>query len=503
MVVNIDKFIDESELGAISGGFGVAPISWSPEIVQDISGPPTLGTLPASSINTHDHPNGSTTGLKFEFTVPDDYDSGPLELQATYAMSTAVGNPNNQVVLSVGAEIADVTGGGIDTGSYPQSSVTVTTPDNLTTVTRTVTLLSIAQGDFATGDKVVFLSERLGGDGSDLHTGSFRLIDYMVIYDGQVAARASIHQVESFTDTAGTPAVSSNKSSFDTLDFQETFTHEQKFQFTVPDNWDGVSDFNVRFTFAMTSAAAANVRLDLSGDAANVVSGAITALPPATFIVPVPADTDVHRTTVVFSISGLNRNSGDPIVVEISRPSGDALDTHPGDWQLIAATVFIGQGGSVPVSTEIDQGYLTHRDFRIITVAGVNAEQESPDFAGDFEIWAIVTSSVAAGRADIEWQGRLRSTQTKVTSIIIPIRGQSGGPTPQYQVKVYAEGSGASPVFTGVLTAETTGNRIVIALSDGDLSAQPTGERRFFVVVEVTCDAGEELRVGTPFVRQE
>ena len=115
-----------------------------------------------------------------------------------------------------------------------------------------------------------------------------------------------------------------------------------------------------------------------------------------------------------------------------------------------------------------------------------------------------MASTTAAGRVDVEFSGRLRSTQTEITSIIIPIKGQNGGPTPQYQVKVYVEGSGASNVYTGsALLAETTGTRILVSLTDADLSAQPTGERRFFVVVEATLDSGEELRVGTPFVRQE
>ena len=502
MVINIDKFIDESELPSV-GGFAVGTVSWSPEVTPDISGPPSFGTLPGSAINAHDHPDASTSGLKFEFTIPDDYDSGPLTITAIYATSTAVASPNNVVVLSVGAEIANVTTGTIDTATYAPGSIAVVTPDNVTNVTRSPTLLTILPVDFAIGDKVVFLVERLGADGSDLHTGAWRLIDYMVTYQGQVAARADTHQVETFSDTAGLPAVAGSKSSFETLDFQEGFTHEQKFQFTIPDNWDGSSDFHVRFTYAMTTALPATVRLDLSGDATNLGTGAIDTLQSATLALGTFNDTGVHRTTVIFAIIGSGRTAGDAIVVEISRPSGDAVDTHTGNFQLISATVFTGQGGSTPVSTEFDESYLDHRDFRIITTLGVDGEQESADFAGDFELWSKISSTVAAGRVDVEWQGRLRSTQTEITSILIPIKGQNGGPTPQYQVKIYAEGSGATPVFTGPLTAETTGTTQLISLNDSDLSAQPVGGKKFFVVVEATVDIGEELRVGTPYVRQE
>jgi len=504
VVTNLDKFIDETELTSLGGGLAVAPISWAPELVQTISGPPTSGLLPASAIMTQDHADAVTSGLKFEFTVPENYDSGSITLQAVYAMSTAVASPNNHIILSVGAEIADSVGGSIDVATYAQAPVNVTTPNNLTTVTRSPTLLTILEADFSIGDKIVFLVERLGADGSDLHTGSWQLAEYLVVYSGQIANRTAVHQVESFSDTGGTPAVASTKSSFATLDFQEGSTHEQKFQFTIPDNWDGGSDFNIRFTYAMTSSSASVVRLDLSGDAASIATGAITALAADTHLITTAADTGVYRTTVAYSISSSGRTSGDPVVVVVSRPSGDAADTHTGDWQLIAATVYIGQGSTVPATSDIDEYYLTHRDYRIITGAGVDASQESAAFAGDFELWSLITSTVAAGRADVEWQGRLRLTQSKISSIIIPIRGQSGGPTPQYQVKVYVEGSGASNVYTGTsLLSETTGNRILVSLTDSDLSAQPVNERRFFIVVEATLDAGEELRVGTPFVVQE
>lgn len=502
MVVNIDKFIDENEAGTLAGGFAVGPTSWSPEIVVDVSGPPTAGTLPASQIVTLDHADGVTSGVKFEFTVPENYDSGPLNLQIVYAMSTAVGSPLNVIGLSVGAEIADVSAGTIDTATYAPSPISLTTPNASTAVTRSVSVLTIVEGDFDSGDRIVFVVERLGASGSDTHTGVWKVLDYVVVYDGQIAANSAVHQVEVFKDAAGTPAVPGTKNSFTTLDFQEGFTHSQKFQFTIPDNWDGASDFSVRFTYAMSGAGGGVVRLDISGQAASVITGSVATLAPAVHLVTTSLDTNVHRTTVAYSISGIGRAPGDMIVVTITRPSGDALDTHVSNWQLIGASVFTGQGGNTPVGTEIDQHYLAVRDFRIVSVSGVSADTESADWAGDFEIWHKIESSVAAGRANVEWQGRLRGSQTKVASIDIPVKGQNGGPTPEYQIKVYAEGT-VGAVYTGPLVAETTGVRTLVSLTDGDLSAQPTGARRFSIVVEATLDAGEILRVGAPFVRQE
>ena len=502
MVVNIDKFIDASEAGTLAGGFAVAPVSWSPEIVVDISGPTTSITLPASQIAAHSHADATTSGLKFEFTVPENYDAGPLLLQAVYSMSTSVATPNNQIVLSVGAELADATGGSVDTATYTPGNVSLTTPDNTTDVARSSTLLTIMEGDFTAGDKIVFLVERLGANGADLHTGAWQLIDYLVVFDGQVAPNVATHQVEVYSNTGGTPAAAGTKSSFDTLDFQEGFAHEQKFQFTIPDNWDGSSDFHVRFTYAMTSAGGGNVRFNFSGEATSVNTGAITALVPQAFIAGTFADTDPHRTTTAFSITGQGRTRGDTLVVIFNRPSSDPADTHTGDFQLLGTSVTTGQGGSTAVVTDIDEFYLADPFYRIVS-GTVTGELEAPDYATDFELWTLLASTSAVARIDAEWHGKLRTSQTKITSISIPVKGQNGGPTPQYQVKVYVEGSGATPIYTGVLTPETTGVRSLITLSEGDLGAQPTGEKRYFVVVEATLDSGEELRVGSPFVRQE
>jgi hypothetical protein len=159
----------------------------------------------------------------------------------------------------------------------------------------------------------------------------------------------------------------------------------------VPDNWDGASDFHVRFTYAMTTSVAANVRLDMSGDGASVATGAVAALPSNTFLIAVPADTDVHRTTVAFSISGIGRTPGDSILVATSRPSSDGLDTHTGDWQVLAATVYIGQGGTTPVNvgTTID---VVARTVDATLVADDSGSLQTNRGAG-----ALVTLSLPAG----------------------------------------------------------------------------------------------------------
>ena len=147
-----------------------------------------------------------------------------------------------------------------------------------------------------------------------------------------------------------------------------------------------------------------------------------------------------------------------------------------------------------------DETYLDGPSFN--PVSGVTASDlEHPDFAGDFELYAVMTSASAAARIDVLYSGRLASFQSQITQITFALVGNLAAA--QYQVKVYVEGSGATQVYTPSALTAAPVTRTVITINSGDLSAQPTGEKRFFVVVEATLDAGEELRVGRPLAVQE
>jgi hypothetical protein len=101
---------------------------------------------------------------------------------------------------------------------------------------------------------------------------------------------------------------------------------------------------------------------------------------------------------------------------------------------------------------------------------------------------------------DVAFQGRLDVLQNLLSRIKISIRGT--GASPQYQLKIYAEGSGAVAVYdSGLLAAPGTLTETL--LTDLDLSSQPTGDKRYHVVVEVTIDSGETVEITRPFVRQE
>ncbi len=498
MVVNIDKFIDGAEATVLSGGFAAAPVSKSPELVTPISGTTaaTTSTLPGSAIITQDHPDGSTTGTKFEFIVPDDYDSGTLDLTLIFATSTAVATPNNVMTLEIGAEIAQASTGSIDTATYPLANVALTTPDNSTDITQSVLLLSIAPADFAPGDKVLFFVKRLGSEGADVHTGVLQIIDYIVTYTGQIAARRSIVDVAIFSDTDETAPVAGTKSSFDTLDFTTGVDREKSFQFTIPEQWDGFSDFNVQLTYAMSTAAALVVYLQTEGEIANVGTGAIDTLGVESFSITTTADTNPARSTSIRTVSGVGRQPGDVVYLKIARRGSLGADTHTGDLQLIGATVFIGTGPSSAVSI-LSQMYLNAKHIEVVS-GTVTGATEAPDYGGDFELYTLLSSTTAAARIDVEWAGELATNQTRVDNIQLAVKGSAGA---EYQLKVYVEGQGATAVYdSGLVAAPLT--RTLLSIAGSNLTGQPTGGKRYFVVVEGTLDNTETLRVGNPFVRQ-
>jgi len=160
---------------------------------------------------------------------------------------------------------------------------------------------------------------------------------------------------------------------------------------------------------------------------------------------------------------------------------------------VINADKFLEPSELGAVATE---AYLFNPDLRVVvgTPSGV---QESATLGGDFETWLLLTSVAAANQINAEFQGRLAPGQTTISSIKVPIKGTGAA---QYTLKVYVEGTGQ--VYTSGITA-APGVRTVLALTNLDLSAQPTGEKRYFIVVEATLDGAEALRVGLPFVKQE
>jgi hypothetical protein len=455
---------------------------------------PTAGTA-GTTTSTLDHLDSITSGQKFEFDVPDDYDSGDIDINCTYAMSTAF---SGNIRLETTAEIARPSTGSIDSSSYPATTTTLSVPAT-TDVTKEA-FLTISSDDFQAGDHIVVLVKRVGGDGLDTHTGNWRLIAYTFTYTGQLQARNVSQFIALFSDTDETRPVPGTISSFNTLDFYTGVDREQKFEVLIPEHWDSYSDGHVRLLFAMSTAVDANVKLETAVEVANVTDGTYDAYSAESFIIDMGADTDPHRTVVVRSIPVSAMHRGDHVTIKLARRGVSGDDTHTGAFQLLSAHFATGISPTSGAIVSPTQQFIQIHDFKEVS-GTVYGDLLSPDFAGDFETWAEMSSDSAVGRIDVAYQGRLRSDQTTISEIQIAIKGSVTGS--QYQVKVYVDGQGSSQVYSlsALESAETSRTKTLITSSE--LNYQPTGDGRYFIVVEATLDTGELLYVGRPFVKQE
>jgi hypothetical protein len=142
-------------------------------------------------------------------------------------------------------------------------------------------------------------------------------------------------------------------------------------------------------------------------------------------------------------------------------------------------------------------GHLSTGTFDGIS-GTVSGDTDAPTLNGDFQAWDTLTSSTPAGEIHVSYEGRIDPEQTQISSIDVPIKG-----TGDYALKVYVDGAITSnPVYdSGIQVAPAS--RTVLTVTDLDLPEQPTGEGRYFVVIEAFVDAGENVRVGLPFVRQD
>jgi hypothetical protein len=442
-------------------------------------------------------PKGSTTGAKFEWTVPDDYASGDIEILAVYRMSAA--DPANQVRLSSQAVIVDATNGTIDSASYPETPFDFTTPTTNLFVRQL--FMTIASGDFNAGDQLQVRFKRIGGDVNDLHPDDLQLITFEVRYNSAIDLRIAVSYVSLFSDAAGEPPTTDSTigADVDVTVFESAADTGAKFQIVVPDHWDEITPASVRAVYAMSAPALLqNVRLETSAEVCDVLVGTITPIAAEDYDFVPPNDDEPHRTTVIREIPASALRRGDVIKVMLARRTA-IVDNHPGDFQLIGVTVTFGVVGSVGVvTTLITEQYLNEASFGNPSGPGVSADTDYLDLV-DFETYDRMWSSVPAGSLRAAYEGRLSSAQTQVTSIRLNVKG--AGASPSYRLRVYAEGTGL--VYDGGVQP-APGAPGEVSLTAVDLSAQPAGsQKRFFVEVESIIDAGEEVYVSRPFTRQE
>lgn len=482
----------------------ISRLATLPQAITGVTEPSeiTLGT----GTTAQSFPDSSTTGQRFEVKVPEEYDSGDLTVNIVYSMSSAVASPNNVVRLEIAAEIADVSGGSFDTATYAAANFDITVPDNSTNVSRILTI-TISEGDFGSGDSIVILFKRLGGDGADLHTGALQVIGYDYAYLGQLASRDVMQVVSLFDDTdetANAPrTIDGTQGSFDTLEYLTAIDDEQKFEVAVPDNWDGTSSMLISIVSKMSTGASGVVSLELVAEIADVSGGSLVVDGPRTYLLTPPATTDLFRSASVFEIPASLLGVGDVITVKLARRgSTDANDTHGGTFIVLSA---IATTASIPKigfsAVTVESHYLEEGQLKIVS-GSPTGTQEDPSFSGDFETWVLMTGTGSGDRIDVQYQGRLMSSQTQITKIEIPVKG-----TGEYQIKVFTEDNGATNQYAASALTAAPGTRTLITILAAGLTNQPSlsglDEGRFHVVVEATLDNAEVLRVGRPYITQE
>jgi hypothetical protein len=466
----------------------------APEFTRDITAvtAPSAGTV-GTDTDTLDYPDVSTTGQRFEWQVPVDYNSGDITILASYAMGAAIPNPNNVVRLETQAEVIGAAGIALQ----PLNAFDLTVPDNSTIVQRD-TVLVVSSAAFTAGDTIQVFIKRIGGHGNDLATTTWRVINFEISYISSISNRGVTDRIELLRDTdepATTPVTVGTET--DAEEFPTGSDTEQKISFVVPGNWDGATPPSIICQYAMGSAAVGTVRLATEGEVSRVNVGSIDPLPIVNFDLVPLVDTDPHLTTAIRQIPTAALDPGDFVTMKLARRTGVG-GNHAGGFRLIAIQVV----WAIKIQTvSADDRYMELSTFEIITSPGTDGDTGVPDFAGDFEVYDTMSSTVGSGRLNAIYFGRLRTDQTTIKNIRIPIKGTGG--TTQYKINVHVDGGGVSNVYSGSALLAAPGTASEISITDVDLTAQPVGKKRFHVVVEAHVNAGDVLLVGRPFVSQE
>lgn len=492
----VTVFLDGSGRLSSSGGGGAlaGQVSVAPEVTQDITAvtAPTPGTL-GTDTDTLNFPDGSTTGQRFKWQIPVDYNGGDVTILTSYAMGAAIASPNNVVRLETQAEV--IGAGGI--ALQPLSAFDLTVPDGTTDIQRD-TILVVSSAAVTAGDTLEIFVKRIGGHGNDAATTSWRVADFEISYLSSISNRGVTDRIEVLRDTdepATTPVTVGTET--DAEEFPTGSDTEQKVSFIVPGNWDGATPPSIICQYTMSSAAAGTVRLATEAEVVRASVGSLDTLPIVNFDLVPPVDTDPHLTTAIRQLEPSTIDPGDFVTLKLARRTSVG-GNHAGGFRLISIQVV----WAIKVQTvNADERYMELSTFEIISATGVWGDTGVPSFAGDFEVYDEMASLVAAGRLNAIYFSRLRTDQTKIANILIPIKGTGG--TPQYKINVHVDGGGVTNVYSGSVLTSAPGVVSEISIPELDLTAQPVGKKRFHIVVEAHVNAGDTLFVGRPFVSQE
>jgi len=495
------------ELETLGGGGPSGPtgtVSAQPQFTEDIVSvtAPNNGFTVGGDISTLDFPPSVVTGTRFAIGVPEDYFSGNMLIEVIQQMSAA--DVAGSVEITTQAKIVDISAGIIDSASYPQSQSSHTVPT--TTDVEKRTILTILDGDFAKGDNIQVLVKRLGNDVSDTNLADWRALAFRFAYTAIVNGRIATVSSKFFENAPGETATTPNTISAGDItveDFPFNVDTGLKFEFTVPEHWDEISDCDIRLNYTMSASDTGDVRLEPRAKIARVVGGTIDTIAPSNFdFTPGAGDSTVPKqTTAVLSIPAGSFSRGDSVTVILVRRGSVGADTHTDDFQLICAMATFGTVSSIGISAvTIREEYLNQGSFDNVVGAGVNGDTDGMDFT-DFETYDRMEATVGAGSIEIAYQGRLGSLTSFIKRISFFVKGTG---TATYAAEVHVEGTigDALTVPIGPIAPPVGSTEIV--RTDLDLFAQPTGSGRFVVVILVTFSgAAEEVLVSRPFVRLE
>jgi hypothetical protein len=466
-------------------------------LTQNITGTnPPAAVFVATDIPAEQYSHSQVQGQLMDFVVPDDYDSGALSISAVLQMVTP-GSPGN-VRIQTQAKIVKNETGTIDTTTFPATPSTIT-PTAASSFFQRIVLLSITNGTFSRGDTIQFYFTRLGTNVLDTDTRAAQIVSFEVAYTGQVSTRAATQTADVFGSVFGvpTPPAGNVSSDIPTLDFSGSVDQAAACYFIVPDNWDGISSAYVRAEYALAApGTAGNIGLQVSGNIADAVGGGVIPITPATFTFPV-SGTNPFRSPLFGQIPATSMTKGSFIELAIRRITSTPGNTSS-TFQLINVTITFGVFPVVGFQTST-QGLLGQGVFGNFS-GTVTANIDYPNIGlGEYQALADMSSTTASGRVDVAFQGVLQSGQTQVSQLYVPIKGS--GPTPQYHILVYAEGTVGTVYDSGLQTP--AGSLTLINVPGASLSAQPTGGGHYLVVVQAFINSGDTLFAGRPTFQQQ
>jgi len=506
--------VDNSSIGINLSGeletLGAAPsgptgtVSLQSQFTEDI----TAVTAPNNSftgggdISILSFPTSVVTGTRFAIGVPEDYFSGNIVISVVQQMSGA--DAAGSIEVTTQAKIVDVSGGVVDSATYPQSQATHTVPT--TTAIEQRTILTILGGDFAKGDNIQVLVKRLGNDVGDLNGADWGVLSFNYAYTAIINGRVATVTAKIFendpVETATTPGTIS-AGDISVEEFPSGSDTGLKFDFAVPEHWDEVSECDIRLNYTTSVSNAGDIRLECRAKIARVVGGTIDTIAPANFdFTPGLGDSTVPKqSSIILSLPAAGLSRGDAITVFIVRRGTAGADTHTGDFQLICALATFGTVSSLGVNAvTIREDYLNQGSFGNPVGAGVEGDTDYVDLS-DFETFDKMVATVGAGSLDVSYMGRLGALSSTIKRISFFVKGTG---TATYAAEVHVEGT-VGDVLTVPLgpVAPPAGSTEVVR-TDIDLSAQPVGSGRFVVIIKaVFSGAAEEVLVSRPFVRLE